>query len=74
MTSQDLVDPLALRGGQRAQNSVGAGAALARERQLAVLEHGQALEHRRLLELAADAEIGDRRLVEPGQVDARRRT
>ena len=44
------------------------GAAAVGEGQFEVLEHGQVLEHGRPLELAADAEIGDRRLVEPGQI------
>ena len=42
--------------------------AVAGERQLEVLEDGQVLEHGRPLELAADAEIGDLGLVEPGQI------
>ena len=38
------------------------------------LEHRVLLEHGRRLELAADAELGDRRLVERGQIDASGRT
>ena len=45
------------------------GAALAGHRQLEVLEHGVLFEHRRLLELAPDAGLGDLRLREPQQVD-----
>ena len=39
------------------------------ERHLEIVPDGVALEHGGLLEFAADAEIGDRRLVELGQVD-----
>src|SRR5579883_1809031 len=38
-------------------------------RQLEIVEDGQILEHGGLLELAADAEIGNPRLVEPREVD-----
>ena len=38
------------------------------ERQQQIVLDGLALEHRRLLEFAADAEFGDAGLVEPGQV------
>jgi hypothetical protein len=38
------------------------------ERQQQIVLDGLALEHRRLLEFAADAEFGDPGLVEPGQV------
>ena len=39
------------------------------ERELQVLEHAELLEHRGLLELAADAQLGDLRLVVAQQVD-----
>ena len=52
------------RGEQRA-----AGGAAAGERQLEIVPDGVALEDGRLLELAADAELGDRRLVDARQVD-----
>ena len=48
----------------------GEDAALALQRQLEIVPDGVALEDRRLLEFSADAELGDLRLVVPGQVDA----
>ena len=46
----------------------GAGAAVRLEREFEVVGDGLALEHRRLLELAADAELGDLGLVEPREI------
>ena len=47
---------------------------VAGHRQLEVLEHGVVLEHRRLLELAADAGLRDLRLGMRQQIDASGRT
>ena len=71
---EDLVDAPALVGGVRAEQQRRAGAAVGLQRQLEVVVDRVALEHGRLLELAADAELGDLGLVEPGEVDACRRT
>ena len=64
---QDAVDPLgfvpAAAPEQRALDAV-----IDIERQQQIVLDGLALEHRRLLELAADAEFGDVGLVEPRQV------
>ena len=49
----------------RCQNDFVAG-----QRQLEVLEHGELLEHRRLLKLAADAGLRDLRLGQRQQIDA----
>ena len=57
----------------RAKNRRPRGRAVAGQRQLQVIEHALAFEDRRLLELAADPEVGDRGLVETGEVDVRRR-
>ena len=47
----------------------GEDAALALQRQLEIVPDRVDLEDRRLLEFSADAELGDLRLVVPGQVD-----
>ena len=71
--SKHLVDAAALVG-VFAPPQRGAGAAVGLERELEIVEDGVALEHRRLLELAADAELGDLGLVEPREIVQRRRT
>ena len=62
------------RSARGVANSVARTAASRLQRQQEVVLDRVALEHGRLLELAADAELGDLGLVELGQVDARRRT
>ena len=52
-----------------AEEHRGLDALVGLERQLQVLEHGEPLEHRRLLELAADAQLRDLRLGVAQQVD-----
>ena len=70
---QHALDPLGLRLAlapeQRALDAV-----VDIERQQQIVLDGLALEHRRLLEFAADAEFGDAGLVEPRQVGRCRRT
>ena len=71
-------EPDRCRGSRRCASRLGAGVprrtacrrrrAVAVEREQQVVRDGVALEHGRLLELAADAEVGDRRLVERGEV------
>jgi hypothetical protein len=65
---ENLVDArLVLRGQAIEQRRK--HAALAVQRQFDIVPDRMAFEHRRLLELAADAELGDIRLVLFGQVD-----
>ena len=66
---QQFLDPLLRRGGILAEQRRG-GTAPAGKGEIEIVADGEFLEHRRLLELAPDAELGDRRLVEPGEVDA----
>ena len=64
---KQLVDAAALVG-SFAPPQRRAGAAVGFERELDIVEDGVALEHRRLLKLAADAELGDLGFVEPREI------
>ena len=64
---EDAVDLLGLGSGLLPEQRR-AHAAVGLQRQQQVVLDGVALEHGRLLELAADAELGDLRLVEPGEI------
>src|SRR3954454_7405522 len=54
--------------GSEAREQGAPGAAAIGEGQFEILEYGQVFKYGRALKLAADAEIGDVRLVEPGQI------
>ena len=61
MVSRMLVDAAVLVGASSRHSSVARGAAVVLQRQQQIVLDGVALEHGRLLELAADAELGDLR-------------
>src|SRR5216683_2856774 len=62
--SPDALAPLLGQAGKQRPP----GAAAVGEGEFEVIENGQVFENGRPLKLAPDAEIGDRRLVEPGQI------
>ena len=65
---EDLVDARLLRRRCLPSNSVGARPAVALQREQQIVHDRVHLEHRRLLKLAADAELGDLGLVELRQI------
>src|SRR5690606_35767621 len=65
---QHLVDAVTLLAGQ-ARTQAGPYRLVGLLRQFEVLEHAQGLEHSRLLELAADAGLGNFHLAHAGQVE-----